>query len=107
MAVDCSPDGSTVAGALQPAGLLLWDISGRATHVEGPMISNLAFSPDGRRLITLDSRSAIVTLRHPETGAEVKSWRIASQPHSLAFASDSRHLALGNANGTICILRLD
>jgi WD40 repeat protein len=109
-AIDCSPDGKTVAVALQPTGLILWDVTGqapRATSVAGPTITALAFSADGRHLLTLASGNFVLTLRHPQTGAELKTWRLASQPRSLTIAPDSRHVALGNANGTICILRID
>jgi len=40
------------------------------------------------------------------SGKKVYSWETNDGPYDVAFASDSRHLATGNANGTVYIFRL-
>jgi hypothetical protein len=37
----------------------------------------------------------------------VGQWRFWGPLHALAFAADGRHLALGNGNGSVGILRVE
>ena len=49
--------------------------------------------------------STVVVLDMP-AGKKEKEWQFPGPVHGLAFAPDSRHLAVANGNGTIYILRL-
>ena len=44
---------------------------------------------------------------HAGTGEIRKSWDWPGVPASLAFASDNKHLLIGNRNSTISVLRLN
>jgi WD40 repeat protein/serine/threonine protein kinase len=61
------------------------------------------FSPDASRLVTMSGQT--VTLWDAADGRKIAGW---SLPHaaSLALAPDGRHLAVGNTNGTVWVLRL-
>jgi hypothetical protein len=37
----------------------------------------------------------------------VHEWHLLDEPRAAAFASDSRHLAVGNNDGTLYVLRLE
>jgi WD40 repeat protein/tRNA A-37 threonylcarbamoyl transferase component Bud32 len=115
--VALSPDGGTLAFAGSEAAIHLWDVSG-PVPVErmvleghpvrgwGGTVKDVTFSPDGRWLAStgLDHR---VVVWDTHNGQKRYTWQMPGEVGVLAFASDSRHLALGNANGTIYILRLD
>jgi hypothetical protein len=40
------------------------------------------------------------------TDESIPVWRLPGRVHGAAFSHDGKHLALGNANGTIYVLRL-
>jgi WD40 repeat protein len=69
-------------------------------------ISVLACSPDGRWLATYgpDYRVQLIELA---TRKKVKEWVMGEQFGNLAFAPDSRHLAIGVATGVVLVLRLE
>ena len=74
----------------------------------------VAFDPLGRRLATTGTQGRIF-LWGVKTGKRQHTWQTPQRtwerhrpadPVDLAFAPDGRHLALGNANGTIWLIRL-
>jgi WD40 repeat protein len=66
----------------------------------------LTCSADGRWLATYgnDYRVHLIDLA---TGKTARAWSLGEQFGSLAFAPDSRHLAIGVATGVVLVLRLD
>lgn len=65
----------------------------------------LAMGPDGR-LVAGAGSDGLVTVWDLISGEQIHTWKLPGRVAALAFAPDSHHLALGNANGTIYILRL-
>jgi WD40 repeat protein len=111
-AVAYSPDSRAIFAGGSEAFLRRWDADKRQTEPQSFTrwgsggLSTLACSPDGRWLAAYgpDYR---VTLFDAASGKKVRDWAIGEQFGSLAFAPDSRHLAIGVASGIVLVLRLD
>ncbi len=113
--VACSPTGPILAFAGDDGVIHLWDL-GRSpieklrtinAH-EGKkpaIIKALTFSPDGRTLGSA-GQDQRVRLWDVATGEKQRDWQLRGEARALAFSSDGRHMAIGNSDGTLYILRL-
>jgi WD40 repeat protein len=88
-----------------------WDLSEfEPKHLTFPKwhvgsVVALAVAPDGKTVAT-SGWDGWVGLWDATSGARLRDWQLPGHVDAVAFSSDSRHLALGNANGTVYILRL-
>jgi WD40 repeat protein len=65
----------------------------------------VAFNPDGTAFVSSGNGQVILwTAGNPPT--KQHEWRLAEIVWAVAFAPDGRHLAVGNRDGTISIVRL-
>ena len=74
-------------------------------HKHDKTVNGAAFAPDGQCLATVGDDAQVI-LWDTSTGNVKKSWELRFPIHSLAWAPDSRHLLIANANGTVYIFRL-
>jgi WD40 repeat protein len=106
-----SPDGKNLAyGSEWPRSIRILDLttpypSEGEMFRESEQVRCLTFSPDGTYLVT-GGWSGEVGVWRVADGEKVHSWKMPGSVEVVAFAEDGRHLAVGNANGTIYILRL-
>ena len=112
-----SADGGTLVAGCRNV-VHLWDLaSGAERQLNFPpgtaQVSSLAMTPGGSRLAALSADGRLVwwDLRslHQKGPPKISGqWKApgAGAEHALAFAPDGRHLAVGNLNGTVYILRL-
>src|SRR5207302_4142185 len=70
----------------------------------GSVIHRAALSPNGSLLAMSTERGAIVIV-DVASGKKVHGWKLPGGA-DVAFAADGRHIATGNADGTVYILRL-
>jgi WD40 repeat protein len=108
-----APDGKTLA--VTQNGVELWDLTGPLpqlrVRLEGLEPNEerehyrLRFSPAGDRLVTWGGGG--LALWDTKTGKQLHAWKWPGDIGAVAFAHDGRHLAVGNANGTIYVLRLE
>jgi WD40 repeat protein len=120
-----SPDGRTLAAGGKRATATLWDVAtGRArkrldSHVpesctttpdgtgrvwcsaENGQLSALAFSPDGKRLLTSDTEHPnTVRLWNTQAGTLTATLTAPNDVDSLAFSPDGHTMAAGTSGGT-------
>jgi WD40 repeat protein len=65
----------------------------------------MAFTPSGTLLATAGLAPRLI-LWDVKTGEKRREWQLHDEVCALAFAPDGRHLAVGNADGTLYVLRL-
>jgi hypothetical protein len=105
------PDGHTLVCGGSDGSLRLCSWNGQQVRARATLaqhseaVNGAAFAPDGQSFVTVsDDKHAI--LWDAATGAATKTWELRSPIHGVAYAPDSRHILLANANGTIYVLRL-
>ena len=109
-AIRFSPDGSRLAG-VYGANLILWDVRGRVEvarrQVGKKHFKGLAFTPDGRRLITVNNDERVYAW-DPADWSEAGdvSWEI-GKLGAVAVAPDGRRAAAGGSTGKVAIWGLD
>jgi len=101
-----SPDGSTVALAVNQRLIVLWSLVTGAelrsiTH--DSEIGTLAFSADGRTLASGDSFATRVALWDTASGTKLREWNEAEGVGELAFSPDGRTVAV--ITGSNAVLR--
>ena len=70
----------------------------------GSVIHRVALSPNGSLLALSTARGAIVIV-DVESGKKVHEWKLPGGA-DVAFAWDGRHVATGNADATVYLLRM-
>jgi WD40 repeat protein len=107
-----SPDAKTLVVGGANRNLHIWDLGDAAAKEQaiiphtGYYWSALHFSPNGQFFIGCNQQEGVI-LFDATTWKKLRQWLMPSAVSSAAFVGDSRHVAVGNFNGTIYILRLD
>ena len=102
LALDFSPDGSTLAAGDLDKSLVLWDLKRRTAHVTvaSHRVTGVAFSPDGKTLASCGS-DGNVHLWHAATGGEMATLPNSCTVTSVVFSRDGQTLAAGDVHQTI------
>jgi WD40 repeat protein len=104
-----SPDSTTLASA-QGDAVTLWDLTRpfpaerlRLSGAAGSGHPDLRFDAGGTRLACWNGNKLAVW--DTASGKQLHAWDWPGNIGAVAFAHDGKHLAVGNANGTIYVLR--
>ncbi len=105
-----SPDGKTLATA-NHGGITLWDLTASPPRERSKLASfgqwerlEFRFNDSGDRLASWAGSHLAVW--DTATAKQLHVWQWPGTIESAAFSHDGKHLAVGNANGTIYVLRL-
>jgi WD40 repeat protein len=101
-----------LTSALEETVVRFWDLPDKAPK-EVDTLPGLAtyvflmqYSPDGRYLLTQEGSYRII-LWDAATKKKLKEWSLPEYTGNLAFAPDSRHLAISLVTGVTYVLRLE
>jgi WD40 repeat protein/serine/threonine protein kinase len=110
-ALAVSPDGQNLALGGSDSIVRLWTIGKGGQAERDKLVGHLkdvrsvAFNPDGKSLAS-SGEDGRVLLWDVRTGKMSQEWKLPGPVSAVAFP-DQHHLLLGNANGTLYILRLE
>jgi YD repeat-containing protein len=95
LALAFAPGGKRLATAGPGSLVRTWDDRGTllATTSASAAARALTYTPDGTRLLVLDADSCI-SVRHPDTLAQLSSWSVHGPANSIACAPDCRTVAV-------------
>jgi WD40 repeat protein len=98
------PSGQLLASTTLARSICIWDLETRTLALElagqQAALTSVAYSPDGV-LLAGGSLDRMLRLWESRTGRVLATVVLRSEPRSLAFSPDSRHLFTANANGTV------
>jgi WD40 repeat protein/serine/threonine protein kinase len=103
-------DGWTLVASSADSILRWWDVRAqepveqKSVPTSSPF-STLAMAPDGKVLAGAGN-FGVVAFFDPISGRKVREWQMPAAVRHLAFAPDSRHVALAIGDGTIAVFRL-
>jgi WD40 repeat protein len=104
-----SMDGRSILSSSIDAVVRRWTpgVAGKPTILPGTgeYVISLAASPDGKTIAGLGYNGKLL-LWGAASGEKLREWQFREYGLSVAFAPDSRHLAVGLVGGPIYILRL-
>jgi WD40 repeat protein len=105
-----SPDSRTLIIGGDNRTLQIWDVGAEKPRAQASIPASyhwrtLIYSPDGKYLAGCNSHEGVF-LWDTATWNLRKKWPLVNVVNCVAFVGGSRHLALGNVNGTTYILRL-
>jgi WD40 repeat protein len=115
-----APDGKLLAAPGKDSTVRLWDLTGtKPKEVLHPLpvtshAVSLCFAPDGKTLATADGGRQVILWNLTSPRGIVPKQKVfpregqqfPGEVRCVAFAPDGRHLAVGNSNCTIYLLRL-
>jgi WD40 repeat protein len=107
-----SPDGRRLLSGVWEPVLHFYDVA--ADGIQNParvetgagQVYRIQFSPDGRCIVTQDTANHVIVW-DAASRRKRHDWGLPEHVSNVAFAPDSRHLAMSLATGVIYILRLD
>jgi WD40 repeat protein len=106
-----TPDGKTVLSGDGQSRLRLWDLSGDAPKESGVFrgasgyVYKAIVAPDGQSVATYGPDGKLVVWELP-SGKRLHEWAAPEYLGGVAYAPDSRHLAVGVGLGPVYVLRL-
>ena len=110
-----APDGKSLVAVLPDFRLSFWDLAAakpsewqlsEGHQWLGPIaFISVAFAPDGETLASIDDLGNVI-LWDARSAKKLHMVKLKASITSLAFAADSRHLAVGLGSGQIYLLRL-
>jgi WD40 repeat protein len=114
--VACAPKEPVLAFAGDDAIVHLWNfgapkvtklhqLPGHPGKAATPLVKALAFSPDGKTMASAGQDKS-VRIWNTATGEKTLEWLLPHEPRAVAFSSEGRHLAIGNSDGAIFVVRL-
>jgi WD40 repeat protein len=105
------PDGKVLVAGSREGSVHLWDVGENSMRQRETLtghkapVTAVVISPDGQTLATAGEDGRVMTWR-VASAKRRQEWLFPGPIRGLDFASDSRHLATANANGTAFILRV-
>ncbi|MFF3456542.1 AAA family ATPase [Streptomyces sp. NPDC002730] len=98
-----------VGNAYVVSGVRTWDVSDPSRPRRGDRVigseGEVAFSPDGKLLATIDDRAAkLIDIAEPLAPEELVHWPVhTGDVQSFAFSRDGRRLATAGADGVVAV----
>jgi WD40 repeat protein/serine/threonine protein kinase len=104
-----SPDGRLLATGEMGGTVTIWDArTGKEVRTlkgHDTQVADLRFSPDGKTLLTLAQNRRLIAW-DVSTWEKLREWLLPIPGHRIAFAPDSRHVAVSTQLGIVHLYRL-